>query len=96
MEKKQIVFICKDKQQCSVVVNEDEAVQVVEKLASDIFNNPDKLSICISDYVPTKDMTQKMYIRTSTINMIMVTNVNNKSNLTMPNKGLLVPQVGRC
>ena len=85
--KKQIVLVCENKQQFSIVVEELSISKIIKRIVTDL-SNPTKQFICLIDYVPTRDPNEEMWVRSSVVKAIVVANV---SNIQVPNKKIVVP-----
>ncbi len=87
--KKQIMLLCKDRQQFAVLVEEMSVHKVVKGIIADL-SNPEKRFICLLDYLPESDQDQEMWVRTKTVTAVVVVS---KSNIQTPQKSIMVPGI---
>lgn len=95
--KKQVILVCEGGQQFGVLVDEMSVLKVMRAIINDLEKlsaAPTKKFLCFTDYVSTKDSDQKMYVKASIVNAVLVANINN-SNILTPPKGLFVPTKGK-
>ena len=90
---KHIILICEGGQQFGLVVPELSASKVTNKMFADINtmladSTGKKQFICVSDYMPSEDPNQEMYVKAKIVNTIVIVGV---SDIVLPAKHLVSP-----
>ncbi len=100
---KQILLICRDKQQFGMLVSDPSftesakgalpIVAIVSNILQEI-GDPNRKHgefICLTDHAPVIDSDQGVYVRADAVDAVMIAMMETKSGIALPNKQLQVP-----